>query len=130
MDWNENAIKEIEDQLGKNLEKAAIHLMNKIKVKVNRSQPYVIYKGETGRYYHGQDPSQPGESPKKVRGDFQRSITYEISSDKKSAKVGTNLDYGMYLELGTVQMQPRPFLRNTLNEEAGRIEDIMATPPK
>lgn len=128
MEWNDACIDDIEKQLAKNLEKAAIHLVNKIKVKVNRSQPYHIVRGKKGRYYVGDDPSKPGEAPKKVRGDLQRSITYEMADDKLSAKVGTNLVYGFWLELGSARMQARPFLRNTLQEESGKIEELLAKP--
>lgn len=119
-------IKEIQVELGKRVEKAAIHLMNTIRQKLNRSQPYTISKSSSGKHYHGQAPSLPGEPPKKIRGDLQRSITYEMGPDKLSAKVGTNLAYGAYLELGTAHIAPRPFLRSTLLEEQGTIDRILS----
>lgn len=118
-------MRDITQELGRRVEKAAIHLTNKMKEKVNRSQPYHIGKGKKGRYYHGEDPSKPGEAPKKIRGDLQRSITYEMAPDKQSAKVGTNLDYGAYLELGTSKMAPRPYIRSTFIEELPTINDIL-----
>lgn len=125
--WNgDDFMKELEGGLEKNLEKAAIHLTNQIKKKLNRSQPYTIGNGPKGKHYHGQDPSAPGEAPKKIRGDLQRSITYAMGDDKKSAQVGTNLDYGAALELGTATIQPRPFLRSTVAEEGDKIAEIMA----
>ncbi len=119
-------MKDVERELGRRVEKAAIHLVNSIRQKLNRSQPYTISKSGSGKHYHGQDPSLPGEPPKKIRGDLQRSIAYEMGPDRLSAKVGTNLDYGAYLELGTSRMAPRPFLRSTLLEEQGTIDRILS----
>jgi HK97 gp10 family phage protein len=126
MIWNDDVIKDLEKELNQRIEKAAIHLMNQIKINLNESQPYTIYTGENGKYYHGDDPSKPGEYPKKVRGDLQRSITYTTDKVNHSAQVGTNLPYGEYLELGTVKMAPRSFLRRTLIEEQGKIDEIMS----
>ncbi len=123
MTWDADAIKAMEVELGKRLERAAIYLQNTIRRKLNRSQPYSISKGKS---YHGLEPSLPGEPPKKVRGDLQRSIAYEMSKDKQSAKIGTNLAYGKHLELGTRYMQPRPYLRSTLQEEQGKIDQILS----
>lgn len=120
-----NAEEAIKKRLGDNLERAAIHLVNRIKENVNRSQPYTIYRGQ-GISYKGDDPSLPGEYPKKVRGDLQRSIVYEMSADRQSAKIGTNLDYGAYLELGTQDMAARPFLRSTVATEKDKVNEILA----
>ncbi len=125
MSWNDSFVKEMEAELGKRLEKAAIHLTNKIKLKLNVSQPYHISKGKAGKHYKGLDPSQPGQPPKKITGHLQRSITYEMAADKQSAKVGTNLLYGAVLELGGSKVAPRPYLRSTLIEEASAIEKIL-----
>lgn len=125
-EWHgDEFLEELERQAARNLEKAAIHLTNEIKLKLNRSQPYTVGSGEAGKHYHGLDPSQPGEPPKKVRGDLQRSITYAVADDKRSATVGTNLDYGAFLELGTAEMQPRPYLRSTLIEQSDAIAEIL-----
>ena len=125
-DWKgDEFMREVGAELGRRIEKAAIHLTNKVKQKLNQSEPYKIGKGKRGRHYHGLDPSKPGEAPKKIRGDLQRSITYEMAPDKQSAKVGTNLFYGECLELGTSEMAARPFLRSTLIEQADAIKGIL-----
>ncbi len=55
----------------------------------------------------------------------QLEITGFVGSDlqKMAAKsdVGTDLEYGIYLELGTKNMQPRPFLRPTLKANGKKI---------
>ena len=46
--------------------------------------------------------------------------------EKLAAKVdaGTDLEYGYYLEMGTKNMQPRPFLRPTLRKLSDKILKI------
>ena len=128
--YGDNFIAFLTGQLSKNLELAAIHLVEKIKQALNRTQPYARSKGKKGVWYKGQDPSKPGESPKKIRGDLQRSIAYAMSADRKEAYVGTNIDYGFYLEVGTSRVAPRPFLRSTLLAEQATIAKIISTGSK
>lgn len=128
MEWHgDEFIKNLEQQLGDNLEKAAIYLKDRVKEAVNQSQPYERYIGENGVYYKGDDPSEPGEAPKKITGTLQRSITHKMSTDRQHAYVGSNLDYAYYLEFGTSKMAARPFLRSTLIEEADAIAKIVTT---
>lgn len=128
VEWNgDDFLAEIKGNLGDNLEAAAIYLQEKIKMAINRSQPYDRWVGEKGVYYKGQDPSGPDEPPKKVRGDLQRSIAYEMSDDRSTAFVGSNLDYALFLELGTSKMEARPFLRSTLAQEQETVSKIIAT---
>lgn len=122
--------RQIQGDLRKNLTLAAIHLRNAVKVALNRSQPYRISRGPKGRWYKGLDPSRPGESPKKIRGDLQRSIAYEVTPNGQQAFVGTGLAYGKFLELGTRFILPRPFLRGTLAKESPAILKIIATGTK
>lgn len=116
---------DLQKQLGDNLERAAIHLTNKVKEALNRSQPRSRSVGEKGVWYKGEDPSQPGESPKKITGYLQRSIAHDMSADRQQAFVGSNLPAALYLELGTSKMQARPFLRSTLDREADAIAKII-----
>lgn len=124
-EFNDNLIAALEKRLQDNLEKAANHLVNKVKEKVNEAEPYQIYRGKQGIWYHGLDPSTMNKPPKKIRGDLQRSITYEMVDNRTGAKVGSNLDYARYLELGTLKMEPRPFLRSTLDEQRAELNRIM-----
>lgn len=62
---------------------------------------------------------RPG--PRVQTGNLRSSITWQIASDAAGlyADVGTNVFYGLYLELGTVNMQPYPFLVPALSAAAG-----------
>lgn len=126
MEWNDDFVKNLEKQLGDNLERAAIHLKGKVKDKLNRSQPYKRYVGEEGIYYHGENPSTPGEAPKKITGILQRSITHQMSQDRMQAFVGSNMPEAFWLETGTAKMAARPFLRSTMLEEADALTNIVA----
>ena len=126
--WNgDQFLRNVEQQLGENLEKAAIYYKGEVKKALNRSQGYERYVGNAGVYYHGLDPSSPGESPKKLTGYLQRSIAHEMSQDKQVAFVGSALDYAFFLEMGTSKMRARPFLRPTLAACRDTILQILAT---
>jgi len=63
--------------------------------------------------------SAPGEAPKTDRGQLVRNITTEFTrSDKLEATVGSrqNAPYGKYLELGTMNIKPRPWLKPTVEK--------------
>jgi len=81
-----------------NLERAAIVLQNKIKESIGRPN--------TAK---PSNPSQPGEYPKKITGHLRRNIMREMVTPSL-ARVGTNVLYGKFLELGTVKMARRPWL--------------------
>ncbi len=125
--FNPDVGQQLQQQLALNLEKAAIYFKGKVKEALNRSQEQYHTVGDKGVWYHGLDPSAPGEEPKKVTGFLQRSIAHAMSEDKQKAFVGSNLDYALYLELGTVKMAPRPFLRSVLLQEQETIARIIAT---
>lgn len=58
---------------------------------------------------NGQPRSKPGQPPAKETGTLGRSITTQRVVLGQWV-VGTNLNYAPYLELGTKNMQPRPFM--------------------
>lgn len=66
-------------------------------------------------------PSSPGEPPHKRSARLQTSITWALGEDSLGvyAEVGTNVEYAIYLELGTDRMAARPFLEPALS--AARI---------
>jgi len=58
--------------------------------------------------------SAAGEPPKSDTGRLVSQIFVDIDADGFGATVGTNLDYGLYLEVGTSKMSARPWLTPTL----------------
>jgi len=72
-------------------------------------------------------PAPPGEPPHVDTGRLRRSITHEIEVTDKGVigRIGTNVDYGRYLELGTSRMKARPFLRPGLEKNKRKIARIL-----
>lgn len=56
---------------------------------------------------------QPGYCPRKT-GTSARSITHEMAPDGKSVKVGSNVEYFPYHEMGTSKMPAHASLRRAL----------------
>lgn len=56
-------------------------------------------------------------------GNLRNSITH--TSDGKAAYIGTNVTYGKYVELGTVKMAARPYLRPAAADHAGTYRNIV-----
>jgi HK97 gp10 family phage protein len=81
----------------------------------------------------GAFPSSPGEPPHKQTGHLQRSITWELRRSGLFgrgliARVGTIVDYGRFLELGTRRMRPRPWLKRSLDAVKPQIKMILSRP--
>jgi HK97 gp10 family phage protein len=70
----------------------------------------------TGGHASPHRASAPGEPPSSDTGALLNSISYKIDVDKTVfARVGSDKEYAIYLELGTRYMLPRPFLRPALD---------------
>ena len=65
----------------------------------------------------------PGYCPRKT-GTSARSITHEMAPDGKSVKVGSNVEYFPYHEMGTVKMRAHASLRRALVDNKKRIERL------
>ncbi|RMD64397.1 MAG: hypothetical protein D6826_02515 [Alphaproteobacteria bacterium] len=57
-------------------------------------------------------PSAPGEAPHRLSGRLRNSVRMVMHSrtGDPAAEIGTDLAYGLYLELGTRRIAPRPWL--------------------
>lgn len=76
-------------------------------------------------------PSLPGFPPHADTGRLRQSIVLQPATPANLvARVGTNLRYGRFLELGTKRMAARPFLRKTLREMRGQLRLIFMEPSK
>jgi len=109
-------------QLEERLVAAAVHLSATAKENVSRGQLTV----GTGTSKRGLEPSDPGDYPKLVSSTLRTSIQWEKSNKGKlSVRVGSNLIYAKYLELGTTRMKRRPWLSRTLSEERPTLRQII-----
>lgn len=75
---------------------------------------------------YGFAPSAPGEPPRLQTGRLRASVAHAVSG--LIGRVGTNLDYGRWLELGTRKTAARPWLRRALRECLPEIRRIMTAP--
>lgn len=77
--------------------------------------------GATRKQRHA-NRSKADEPPHVDTGALKRSITYEIE-DENTGKVGAQaqIDYAILLELGTRNMEPRPYLRPAIIREKANI---------
>jgi hypothetical protein len=112
----------VDAELTKRFTKAGVFFTSKMRGFLNRSQPY--HRTPSGGTV-GLDPSSPGEFPKKLTGQLQRSITWTVTQKPLTLTVGSNLaGYPKYLQLGTTLMSPRPWLTlgfDKTQDEIGRI---------
>jgi hypothetical protein len=75
---------------------------------------------------YGFSPSAPGEPPHLQTGRLRASVAHAVEG--LVGRVGTNLDYGRWLELGTRLCAARPWLRRALVECMPQIHAIMTAP--
>jgi phage gpG-like protein len=79
-------------------------------------------QGKGKNRVYGANPSKPGEPPRKQTGRLRASVTHEVDPDRLTGRVGTNVEYGRHLELGTRRgLLPRPWLRRAFAESMGEI---------
>ena len=57
-------------------------------------------------------------------GTLKRSITHVV--EKRTARVGTNVEYAPYVEMGTKHMSARPYLRPALEANKARIKELFS----
>ena len=94
-------------ELAKGMAKAGIYLTSQYRKYLNVAQPYT----RAGKKLIGHDPSAPGQFPKKLSGQLQKSITWAVDKQRLTLTVGSTLaGYPKYLETGTMLMAKRPWL--------------------
>ena len=79
--------------------------------------------GEPG----GGRPSAPGEPPHRQTGQLRDSVFARATRDGLGAEIGTDLDYGAYLEFGTQAMPARPWLLPAFEAAKPRITARIAS---
>lgn len=115
------AAKKIEEVHLKAAQIAALEIMNEAKLLIQKTSP-----GEKQVRYNPKrtvTASKPGDPPNTDTGRLINSIKF--AKDGNAYKVGTNLSYGAYLEFGTKDLAPRPWLSVALAIVSERLPEIM-----
>lgn len=112
-------------RLETNMRAATVYVKGQVQRKINRGNST------------GDDPSLPGEPPKKVTGRLFQSITTDVfrSSTAVIGRVGTNVEYAARLEFGfvgtdkagrNVSQAARPYLRPALRESYTAVGKLLS----
>ena len=97
-----NLSADVKDEIGKAVMKLALELEADIKSQMAEGKSGRIY--ERGGSTH--QASAPGEAPAIDTGAYVNSI--QTTETKDGAEVGTNMEYGPFLEFGTSRIAKRP----------------------
>ena len=118
---------------GENAREAAAYVRDKARLAVGKPN-YVTHLvasesgGKRRQKVKGGNASAPGEYPKKVTGEFQRKIKSRVKrrpGGDIEGLVGTSYNLGIWLEFGTKNMKPRPWLMRTIRAHVAAINEIM-----
>jgi hypothetical protein len=89
-------------------------------IAVEHAQRLVGHQGSRGVH------SRPGEPPYRQSGELQESIFARPLPGRMQVQVGTSSMVGLYMELGTRRIAPRPWLRRTMKEIQPQIDSLTA----
>lgn len=73
-------------------------------------------------------PDRRGYAKKKCpvdTGRLRNSITHVVRASEKAVYIGTNVEYGPYVELGTRHMKAQPYLRPAASGHQGTYRAIL-----
>lgn len=79
---------------------------------------YYKYKGRRKR------ASAPGQYPANRSGELRRSIDFRVDGNSRMI-FGAGKEYGKFLEEGTRNMEPRPFLKKTVKKMESTNKQIL-----
>lgn len=71
-------------------------------------------RAPVGQYDNGQ-----------VGGRLRDSIDYKVASDNQSVQIGTDVEYGAYVEKGTYKMDAQPYLTPAAEENLENIKTLI-----
>lgn len=64
------------------------------------------------------------QTPRRVdTGRLRNSISHRVRDDY--VEIGTNVEYGIYVEFGTSRMKPNPFLRSAAGDHGDEYKEIL-----
>jgi phage gpG-like protein len=109
---DKKALKESIDKAKKDFQRFAVEAEDAVAKAVLKGALKV--EGDAKKSFKGRDDaSVPDEPPRVQTGRLRASITHRMISQTE-AEVGTNVEYGVWLELGTSRTRKHPFLQPAL----------------
>ena len=60
-------------------------------------------------------------------GRLKNSITHEVEGDGRAVVIGSNVEYAPFVELGTVKMSARPYLRPAVENHIAEYQNVLET---
>lgn len=91
--------------------------------KQSQGEAVTRYRRGGAKYSHV--ASKPGDAPNTDTGNLVKNIAVEPGDE--SVFVGTNVEYGAWLEIGTKDMAARPWLRPALKSNRKKINKLIQT---
>lgn len=80
---------------------------------------------KSGKRYGDHIASAPGESPAIDSSNLVNSIVTLIEANSLEAKIGTPVEYSLFLEEGTTKMEQRPLWEKTAKDSLPTLENIL-----
>ena len=125
--WFGKKVSELATQVGLDaMNRAAFLLEADIKKSMARTRRDFSVRRRRGVHFH--HPSLVGSPPAPDTGILMSSINHEIEVDASGISgfvgVEAGVKHGLFLELGTINMMPRPFLRPALARNKKQIDAI------
>ena len=124
----------VQKHMNRNLDRAAIFMVNDIQNSFGDSGVSGTRSGAT-RSQRAANRSKPWGPPNVDTGHLRRNIGWtKYAIGKGHRKIGTGIGnkssvgYAMWLEFGTRNMLPRPFLRPAIPRNRGKLAHIMTRP--
>lgn len=81
-----------------------------------------VYRRGKSRYHQA---SAPGEPPATDLNNLVGSIDSIIAANRLEAKIGTPVEYALFLEDGTSRMAPRPLWEKTVKDNLPTLENLL-----
>jgi len=113
-------------ELRKGMRKAGAVVAKESRALLRRGTPsgkfYLYDKGGKRKRYQA---SAPGEPPARVYGDLAKSIKLKLSRSKLSARISSADNKAHIMEYGSVNQEPRPFLRPALANKKREVLQLL-----
>lgn len=65
--------------------------------------------------------------PGYMGGTLRNSITHKVELEASAVHIGTNVEYAPYVEMGTVKMSARPYLKPAVEDHMDEYKKIIET---